>query len=185
LRLPLLAIPTVPPLPCDGRGRRVAAPGVLRPSAGEVYAPDAAQLRRGRAFAVLWTCLGLSQKEVGKRATISESALSEYSHGKRVPDAKSLERLFSKGLDLPLNALQDAENFVDYIHNLKGHSGGWQELLRLRQAEGEPASMVAEPQARYGTSTTDRRLLAAAMGHATTQALLRFLETLDPRRDES
>lgn len=141
---------------------------------------EAAKLRRSRAFTVLRHSLGLQQQEVASRAGLTRGTVSEYEHAKSSPEATNLERLFRGGLGLPLYALEDAEDFVDYVQSLRGRPGGWRDTLVLRRGEAVDTGVVAEPPPEpYAAARIEQRRIAGAFGRAMGQALLRFFEAFE------
>lgn len=138
-------------------------------------ADDPARVRRARAFRLLRDALGLQQQEVADRSGLTSGTVSDYERAKTNPDADSLERLFADGYGLPLYALEDAEDFVEWVSSLQGRTGGWRDSLLLRRGEAATGALRSHPAT---GSRLDRRL-AASLGQAVGQAILRFFETLE------
>lgn len=146
---------------------------------------DPARVRRARAFRLLRDALGLQQQEVADRSGLTAGTVSDYERAKTNPDADSLERLFADGYGLPLYALEDAEDFVEYVSSLRGRTGGWRDSLLLRRGEAASDGLAPAPSA---AARVGHRRLAASFSRAMGEAMLRFFETLEraaaPEDDE-
>lgn len=140
---------------------------------------ETAKLRRSRAFTVLRHALGLQQQEVASKADLSRGTVSDYERNESAPEAANLERLFRDGLGLPLYALEDAEDFIDYIQSLRGRPGGWRDAFVLRRGEAPDGGAAPEPPGSPGAARIEQRRIAGAFGRAMGQALLRFFDSLE------
>lgn len=156
------------------------------PEAAGAEAADPARVRRSRAFRVLRNALGLQQQEVADRSGLTAPTVSDYERARTAPEADNLERMFADGYGLPLYALEDAEDFVEYVASLRGRTGGWRDSLLLRRGEAVEAGVAPAPAA---TARVEQRRVAASFGRAMGQAMLRFFETFEraggPEDDES
>lgn len=77
---------------------------------------DPAGSELGVALTVLRTIRGLTQEELGRRSRVRSASISEYESGKVDPELRTLKQLLG-AMDLPLSALEEAEQFVERMRS--------------------------------------------------------------------
>jgi transcriptional regulator with XRE-family HTH domain len=73
-------------------------------------------------LAVLRIIRRMSQSELAERATVTNSAVSDYERGKVDPQAVTLRKLLY-GLDLPISVLDETRAFIERIRSQVGAVG--------------------------------------------------------------
>jgi len=114
------------------------------------------------ALTILRLSRGWSQDRVAKATGITNSALSEYERGKKVPELKSLQKIVA-ALGYRLSAIERAEDF-----------------LRELRAEGLLAPAEATPPSPLRARA---RRVAAQMGQAATGFSLLLFEVIIEREE--
>ncbi|HZF12842.1 MAG TPA: helix-turn-helix transcriptional regulator [Thermoanaerobaculia bacterium] len=147
------------------------------------------------ALAILRISRGWSQDQLARAAGITNSALSEYERGKKVPELKSVRKLVT-ALGYELSAIERTEDFLRELRaegllEARPEADGSYSLVPLAApagaAAGRPALPVegvegAEPTA--GPLRARARRVAAQVGQAATGFSLLLFEILIGRGRE-
>jgi transcriptional regulator with XRE-family HTH domain len=139
---------------------RMSMPGV-----SEVSGKDLS-----RSLAILRISRGWSQDQLARAAGITNSALSEYERGKKVPELKSLRKLVS-ALGYSLSALELTE---DFLRELQAGS----HLEARPEPEGGYALMPTSGRLEGGSATQSLRSRARRMAALLGQAAVSFCALL-------
>jgi transcriptional regulator with XRE-family HTH domain len=66
---------------------------------------------------------GLSQGDLAKLSEVRNSSISNYERGKTIPKFESIQKL-AAGLDLPLSAVEEAQEFIHRMRSRSFEAGG-------------------------------------------------------------
>ena len=127
------------------------------------------------ALAILRISRGWSQDQLARAAGVTNSALSEYERGKKIPELRSVRKLLD-ALAYPLSAVERTEDFLRELQT--------EGLLEARETpEGGhalvPVRAPLEATATPSASLRSRaRRTAALMGQATTSFGLLLFDLL-------
>lgn len=65
----------------------------------------------GRALALLRIVRGWNQDDLAKASGVSNSAISEYERGRKIPELRTIERLL-RAMGFPLSAIDHTRNYI-------------------------------------------------------------------------
>jgi len=127
------------------------------------------------ALAILRISRGWSQDQLARAAGVTNSALSEYERGKKIPELKSVRKLL-KALGYPFSALERTEDFLRELQaegllEAREMPEGGHALVPVRAPLAAPATPGLSLRARA-------RRTAALMGQAATSFSLLLFDLL-------
>jgi transcriptional regulator with XRE-family HTH domain len=142
------------------------------------------------ALSILRISRGWSQDQVAKASGITNSALSEYERGKKVPELKSVRKIV-KALGYELSAIERTEDFLRELRaeshmEARHEQDGSYSLVPISSSGGSPARQPVRPTllAEGGAASTSTplraraRRVAAQVGQAATGFSLLLFDIL-------